>query len=861
MQVKTLSFLTYLLRGYVEFMRPHHDSIPRSVVMLLKACPHENGAVRKELLVATRHILATEFRNGFFAHVDVFLDEKLLLGNGRAPTESLRPLAYSLLAEVVHHVRLELSIPQLSKAVHLFSRNVHDLSLPLSVQSTSIRLLMNLVEGIYHKNSEAEGKGRALLVRILDTFVKKFGTLKEYIPKLQNLDKNGLDEEAWMRLPGAHQRSGASLDIQVDIAKEYADCKQLIKTLIVGMRTVVWSVSNLRTNTAAKGMIEEECLIAAKLVKNGLKCFRLYSSAGHSDPKEEKEILDLFAGVFTVLDPRTFQDIFSLKIGILLEHVLENQAMLTVPQHLLANSNVSRMFADILLNSIVSRLRSLSGPDSAQASILLRLFKIVFGAVTLFPENELVLRPHLSTLVNTCLKNASEEKDPLNYLHLLKALFRSIGVGKFEQLHKEFLPLLKLLLESLLRLLAAANKKPTRDLLVELCLTVPARLNFMLPYLHLLIRPVVYALGAGADLANLGLKVLESWVENLSPNFLDPLLASVAHELLPAIYMHLKPAPHPFGVVALRILGKLGGRNRRSLRHPQPLEFKETPIQGMTLNVRFDSAGTCMLPLDLAIKSASDIVLNPAADVKHRSLGVRFIKAVVLSLLPAAMQVDQETARLDSELRNVTDVESSSLDTELSSGETATSALVMRKEIEAQCATLQMMYRALFSANAAAELKPELGTIIDDLAAYAAVNCIQQIPRPSNSGLLPPELDPMILIRAIVETVCSEHREMADEGVRLLEVFLDNVIALAGSKEAAAKLRFVDELVKLNCNCCYQRAWWQKSGGCIGLRVLIARLPVAAVRKDELRFVRALLFLMKDLPPPRLRVGLPMCGA
>ena len=145
-QVKTLSFLTYLLRGQAEYVRPHKEIIPLSVVQLLVSCPHDSIAVRKELLVATRHILATDFREGFFKHVDIFLDEKFLIGAARGAGDSLRPLAYSLLAEVVHHVRLMLSMAQLSKAVHLFSRNVHDASLPLTVQTTSIRLLMNLVE-------------------------------------------------------------------------------------------------------------------------------------------------------------------------------------------------------------------------------------------------------------------------------------------------------------------------------------------------------------------------------------------------------------------------------------------------------------------------------------------------------------------------------------------------------------------------------------------------------------------------------------------------------------------------------------------------------------------------------------------
>lgn len=37
---------------------------------------------------------------------------RVLVGTGRACYETLRPLAYSLLAELIHHVRLDLSLPQ-----------------------------------------------------------------------------------------------------------------------------------------------------------------------------------------------------------------------------------------------------------------------------------------------------------------------------------------------------------------------------------------------------------------------------------------------------------------------------------------------------------------------------------------------------------------------------------------------------------------------------------------------------------------------------------------------------------------------------------------------------------------------------
>lgn len=76
-QVKTLSFLTYLLRAYADVMRPYQESIPKCVIQLLLTCPPESVSIRKDILVATRHILATDFRSGFTHQIDVLLDEKV----------------------------------------------------------------------------------------------------------------------------------------------------------------------------------------------------------------------------------------------------------------------------------------------------------------------------------------------------------------------------------------------------------------------------------------------------------------------------------------------------------------------------------------------------------------------------------------------------------------------------------------------------------------------------------------------------------------------------------------------------------------------------------------------------------------
>ncbi|KAJ4867014.1 hypothetical protein Rs2_51449 [Raphanus sativus] len=111
-QIKTVSFLTYLLKSCAEYIRPHEESICKSIVNLLVTCS-DSASIRKELLVSLKHILGTDFKRGLFPHLDTLLEERVLVGTGRACFESLRPLAYSLLAEIVHHVRADLSISQI----------------------------------------------------------------------------------------------------------------------------------------------------------------------------------------------------------------------------------------------------------------------------------------------------------------------------------------------------------------------------------------------------------------------------------------------------------------------------------------------------------------------------------------------------------------------------------------------------------------------------------------------------------------------------------------------------------------------------------------------------------------------------
>ena len=142
-----------------------------------------------------------------------------------------------------------------------------------------------------------------------------------------------------------------------------------------------------------------------------------------------------FCGCF-IIDPQAFQDVFQAQmVCCMTTH--EEEAMITIPQHLLSNQNTSRIFADILLKFLVKRIPDLSmnvsvvveddkkvttnrrrlrrrnswsrGKTPWNDNTLLRLFKLVFHSIVMFADSELVLR-YLAVIVKTGIKSAMSAK-------------------------------------------------------------------------------------------------------------------------------------------------------------------------------------------------------------------------------------------------------------------------------------------------------------------------------------------------------------------------------------------------------------------------------------------------------------------
>jgi len=267
----------------------------------------------------------------------------------------------------------------------------------------------------------------------------------------------------------------------------------------------------------------------------------------------------------------------------------------------------------------------------------------------------------------------------MNYFSLLRALFRSIGVGKFELLYKEFLPLLPVLLETFNRLLAIAYKPQMKELFVELCLTVPVRLSALLPHLQHLMKPLVYALQVfplslshpsfspssfflslffwtrfffpvGSRSGHPGTQDSRtvhwqpysclswsypctghqrpdaSFVESPFPSFPPSFFLSgnwIA--LIPKQHLRQGAGPTNHGITTLKILGKLGGRNRRMLKDPRVLSLNPYTERSLSVKVSFEGSDPISLPIDSILEQAKS-VLETSSDHVLRKQAFQALK-------------------------------------------------------------------------------------------------------------------------------------------------------------------------------------------------------------------------------------------
>ncbi|CAG7721830.1 unnamed protein product [Allacma fusca] len=893
-QVKTLSFLAYIIKLYQDLVVQHSDLLVQGLINLLNLCPMEVASLRRELFIAARHIMATELRFKFVPHMEELFNEDVLLGRGWTVNETMRPLAYSTLADLVHHVRQHLSLPELNRAVMFFACHVHDDSLPLSIQTMSCKLIFNLVESIRLKTEADGGNGRDILMRMLEVLVLKFRVFAEvHVPYF--LDRYGtlavtqpisaaqkkLEQKALKDTPDDDVFTKSDLDGVKEEPKRFGsspiaslntysftECRTLIKTVVCAIKTISWGIASCKgpgsettpaSQSTYKQFLPKETEIYLKLMRWGLKSVDIYSVNGPTTTtattstatpptrqvsqgvrsKEEKEVLEHFAGSFTLLNTYTFREIFTVTIDFMVERIYENSALQVVANNLLANPSTSAIFATILVEYLLNKMPEM-GEDVEKSNLYLRLFKLVFGSVSLFPaENEQMLRPHLRDIVNRSMELALNAKDPYNYFLLLRALFRSIGGGSHDLLYQEFLPLLPSLLQGLNNLQSGLHKQHMKDLFVELCLTVPVRLSSLLPYLPMLMDPLVSALNGSPTLVSQGLRTLELCVDNLQPEFLYEHIQPVRADLMQALWRTLRTSADPTATVAFRILGKFGGSNRKMLVEPQKLEHGDKNVIGPCAQLVFpDHKMPVLLPFEKAVECAVNL-LKPSvtADIHYKKNAWQLLKLYLMAGVNfegdrfAINKITLDRANCESEIVHIPNINNMAIYRYLDERNRQTFAAAITG--------------MLFATNVKEIRKDVYGFIVPFLRHLSMVACAMQVG--PHAGKYTTGMDPYVFFDGIAQVLASEEKEMKRPALFALAVIMNCAINIVGSKERACFLPMVELITEKMCALCYERAWYAKMGGCEAIGYFLEKMSTKWIFTHQYVIIKAMFFVLTDL--------------
>jgi hypothetical protein len=84
--------------------------------------------------------------------------------------------------------------------------------------------------------------------------------------------------------------------------------------------------------------------------------------------REGKEFCEHFAEIFTVMDPRDFTDVFSVRMGTLFDIMAADADALTVAAHLVQSSSVGRVFNALLAKHLTEHKLQLLADHASNVS-------------------------------------------------------------------------------------------------------------------------------------------------------------------------------------------------------------------------------------------------------------------------------------------------------------------------------------------------------------------------------------------------------------------------------------------------------------------------------------------------------------
>ncbi|CAI2345673.1 unnamed protein product [Caenorhabditis sp. 36 PRJEB53466] len=648
-----------------------------------------------------------------------------------------------------------------------------------------------------------------------------------------------------------------------------ADSRNLVKYIMHSCKFVTGQLRMSRPPTEMYHVVRERDMFE-RLLRYGVMCMDVFvlptsrsqqstSSSSTMRTKDEKDTLESLANVFTTIDHAIFREIFEKYMDFLIERIYNRNYPLQLMVNTFLVRNEVPFFASTMLSFLMSRMKLLEQSND-KTTLYVKLFKIIFSAIgtnSAGVHGDKMLTNYLPELLRQSTILALTAKEPLNYFLLLRSLFRSIGGGAQDVLYGKFLQLLPNLLQFLNKLTSCHHRIQMRELFIELCLTVPVRLSSLLPYLPLLMDPLVCAMHGSPNIVTQGLRTLELCVDNLQPEYLLENMVPVRGALMQGLWRVVSKAPDTTSMTAaFRILGKFGGSNRKYLWQPQILNVvKLTDRVQSYINMEFSRMGldgnhSLQLPLSELMRIAcdqmrypGDMLLNPSPTAPPSSQMKRWCMELSKSVLLAGLGSSGSHFAPHGGLPQLI----KKLLTEFDPTKRTTEIFICQRENDRELfvnAILAMAYGIWNKDNFRHMYSKFFVKVVRQFALVGVLEYVggnEWIREAEKDGVIGLCLDSSVMIEVIVTCLSETANSFIYAGIMSLRHVCDTVCLALPDVNQMSKVPMCRYLMEKVLKLCYGPAWFARTGGITALGFMIDSFPRRFVMDFVLDVVDAMI--------------------
>ncbi|XP_055352903.1 transformation/transcription domain-associated protein-like isoform X2 [Paramacrobiotus metropolitanus] len=859
---KVPQLFAYVVRHFM----PSTDQatiIGAGIVKLLTICPKEIIWGRRDVCGALKLIAQSDYRTGLIPYIPQLVDVDFLVGSASGSKDMLKAPAITIAMEALHYLRSNLSFATFEQVTDLCISYFSDRTLGLMLHMNVLRTVStNLSESMVQKAREENKleECRGVIMKIFSMLSLRLKVMVKYsLPVYKTKAKSALAQGSTVEPTELTDNASQNLHEQ----------RGFLRAIFNAVKTFLWCVRECGAE-GQPNIRAEDLKIFTRICKYGVQATELFvvgipphskSNSSISARPSEKEFTEHVADAMKQFPLDIYRDIFQHIFWRFLELFKDDQLqqiLSALLNCLLPYPGFSGITTTTMLDVAIPRFPELAEAGMEVSSSVLQIFKILFGAVSLYPkEVEQYFKPLVQKIFQQGFYLAMRARDPINLFLMFRAFFRAMGGGGHEVLYQDFLPNFPMILQVLCTFHSQRQKPNFRDIFNELCLIVPVRLSTLMPHISLLAPAILTAMQGAPQSVTQGLRTLELSIDNMQSDYLYEQLEPVKKDLMKALWNIMMTGSNQMQISALKFLGKICGHALKAIREPQPLHPKTMEDElGPCLTLQMPAVQPVQEPLQLPlyrlIEESYKILLEPTIDPTIRSAAWNIVQSFLLGII----RPDTNMQMLENLLHHPSFRHSEKRMLYVVHQNINLDTPYPKCVDEKNRFAVQMCLQGLMVACATKDFQPIAVPLKTKLVRHFCLMAIVQqhnfksesktdagSPRNSHPG---DAIDPYVMLDALIFVLGQEEPAISKTANAAIMLILETLNAVYEDLKNCVGLPYLGYLYEKLHSLCYDKSWCCKAGALSGLDKLVVYMPCTWTMEMSALLTRALMFVLRD---------------